>query len=112
VGLECDVSKGKLAISKIAEKYNERLPEHVHITSEKISSILRNQLQLKTQITGGYSFLLWDGEKIKNLFKKTSTTSTTSTSQRKKDEVVEDVEDYSEKNLENIPKTSLERIEI
>ncbi|MBM3436745.1 MAG: DUF3987 domain-containing protein [Bacteroidetes bacterium] len=111
-GLECEVSKGKLATSKIAEKYNERLPKHVHITSAKISSILRKQLQLETRLTGGYSFLLWEGEKINNLFKKTSTTSTTSTSQHKKDEVVEDVEDYSEKNLENIPKTSLERIEI
>lgn len=102
--LQGEVSNGKLVLSRIVEKYNEGLPEHVRITPEKISSVLNNSLGLATKkSTGNYSYLLWEDEKIK-LFKKAVTTVTTSTEKQPGGVTeVTEVTDDSVKNFEDIP---------
>ena len=78
--LQGEVTNGKLELSKIVEEHNRGLPEHAHLTSEKISNILNGELGLTTKrSTGNYSYLLWEDVKIKNLFETTLTTLTTST---------------------------------
>jgi putative DNA primase/helicase len=99
--LQGDVKNGKLALSRLHETFNAGLPVGVKHTPEKVRTILR-RFDLTTTLSGGYSFLIWETEKINKLFRKTSTSSTTSTNDLCKlsenVEVVEEVEDNSEVN--------------
>ncbi len=82
--LQNEIINGKLELQKILDKYNYLLPKSMYLTSEGLSSIMRNELGLNTKkSTGGYSFLIWEEQKLKKLFKTTSTTSTFSTIEEK-----------------------------
>ncbi|MBE7444817.1 MAG: DUF3987 domain-containing protein [Planctomycetia bacterium] len=99
--LQGDVASGKLPLSKIVEGYNKELPTHAHLTSEKISNILSEELGLTTKkSTGNYSCLLWEDEKIKNLFRATVTTVTIppEIKQGGVNEVTEVTDDFKENN--------------
>ena len=78
-----EVKNGKLAVSKITNSYNAGLPQGVKLLPRRIGSLLRG-LGLETEAgTGGFHFLLWDEERLRELFSKTtSTTSTTSTEEK------------------------------
>lgn len=78
--LQGEVTNSKLELSKIVEGYNRGLPKHAHLTAEKMSNVLNNELGLTTKrSTGNYSCLVWEDEKMKNLFRTTLTTLTTLT---------------------------------
>lgn len=82
--LQNEITNGKLALQKIVDTYNNLSPKAMHLTSEKLSRILRKEMGLCTQIsTGGRAALLWEDQKLKMLFKRTSTTSTSSTIEEK-----------------------------
>lgn len=67
--LQHEVRNGKLELSKIVERYKQGLPEYAQLTSEKMSNILNNELELQTKrSTGNYSCLIWEKEKIGKLF--------------------------------------------
>lgn len=98
--LQSETTNGKLELQKILDKYNYLLPKELHLTSVGLSSILRNELGLNTKIsTGGYSFLIWEEQKLKKLFKTSSTISTFSTSE-------EEHRDGEPSKLENLPGTT------
>lgn len=78
--LQGEVTNGKVELSKLVEEYNQGLPIHSHLTPEKMSNVLNNELRLTTKrSTGNYSCLVWEDEKMKNLFRTTLTTLTTLT---------------------------------
>lgn len=94
--LQDKTTNGKLELQAILDKYNYLLPKELHLTSVGLSNILRNELGLNTKIsTGGYSFLIWEEQKLKKLFKTTSITSSFSTSEEK----------HRDGKLENLPET-------
>lgn len=98
--LRGNVDKGMLLLETIVDKFNEGLPANFQLTSEKIASILRNELGLTTQkAAGNYSYLIWENEKIKKLFKTTVTTVTEKAEKRDGVTEVTEVTDGSE----NIP---------
>jgi len=71
--LRGEVKNGMLKLSKIVDGYNEGLPANFQITSQKIASLLRNDLGLATRKgTGNLAFLFWEGEKLEKYFKTSS----------------------------------------
>lgn len=101
--LRGNVDKGMLLLETIVDKFNEGLPANFQLTSEKIASILRNELGLTTQkAAGNYSYLIWENEKIKKLFKTTVTTVTTVTEKAEKRDGVTEVTEVTD-GSENIP---------
>lgn len=95
--LQDKTTNGKLELQTILDKYNYLLPKELHLTSVRLSNILRNELGLNTKIsTGGYSFLIWEEQKLKKLFKTTSITSTLLTIEEKH-------RDGEPPKLENLP---------
>ena len=65
--LEGEVKNGKLKLKKIMEAFNEALPD-INLGPEATSSMLR-KMGLKTDTgTAGYSYLIWEPEKINALF--------------------------------------------
>ncbi len=104
--LRGNVDRGVLLLETIVDEFNEGLPVSFQLTSEKIASILRNELGLTTKRgAGNYSYLEWEDEKMKKYFKTSLTsltsltTLTTLTGKQENLAVVNDVNDDSE----NIP---------
>jgi len=80
--LTTDVKNGRLRVKDITDKINDNLPDTIKKNSETISHMLR-KLGLTT-LTGsqGYSYLLWETEKLKKLYtfcKQSPTSPTTAT---------------------------------
>lgn len=105
--LQGEVENGMLKLEKIVTGYNEGLPVSFQLTSEKVASILKNELGLVTQkSTGNHSHLIWEDEKLKKYFRQTVTTVTTVTRKAKKQEMavteVTVVTDESEENFEEL----------
>ena len=83
--LQGEVKNGMLKLSKIVDRYNEGLPANFQITSQKIASILRNDLGLDTRKgTGNLSSLLWEDEKLEKYFKRNVTNITPGAKNREK----------------------------
>ena len=59
-------NNGMVAISKIKAILDENLPESISISSRKIGAIIE-KLGLETKLSGGYSCLIWEPEKIETL---------------------------------------------
>ncbi len=102
--LQGEVESGMLKLGKIVDRYNEGLPANFQLTSEKVASIFNNALGLVTQkSTGNHSYLIWEDEKLKKLFKQTVTTVTQKAEKQEKAVTeVTVVTDDSGKNSGNV----------
>lgn len=77
--LKQEVTNGQLPLYRINEVFNTQLPINLRHTPEKVSSLLRRGLGLRTtQGTGNYTVLLWEKVKIEELFSKITLTTLTS----------------------------------
>lgn len=76
--LKDEVKNGKLPLSRIVEFFNSQLPDKLKHSPENISHLLKS-LNLTTQkSTGNLSVLLWDQNKIEDLFHKITVPTVTS----------------------------------
>lgn len=69
--LQGEIKNGRLSFSKIARILNSELPEQLRINDNRIiGSILRKDLELNTTKRGGSHYLIWETNKMQNLFLK------------------------------------------
>lgn len=69
--LKHTVVNGELLLSKLVDAFNSSLPNNLKHTPEKVSSLLRRGLGLSTTKGAGNStYLIWEKDKIENLFSK------------------------------------------
>jgi hypothetical protein len=75
--LQHEVKNGKIHLARIREVLNQKMPLSAQLTSEKVSSILSG-LGLKTEkSTGNLSFLIWEPQRIEQLFSRITVTTVT-----------------------------------
>lgn len=113
--LQAEVKGSKLALSRIREVFNDALPQP--LTSEKVSSMLRDLGLTTERSTGNYSYLLWESEKIQNLFSKATLTTLTTLTDKESDtnmevKEVKEVKGDSEKNISNDDVIDLEHEQV
>ncbi len=67
--LKDKIDNSRLLFSKISETLNSELPEELHIKDNRtVGSMLRDSLNLKTDNAGGKYYLIWEPDKIQELF--------------------------------------------
>jgi hypothetical protein len=77
--LKDEVTNGQFPLSRITGVFSDQLPINLRHTNEKVSSLLRRGLGLNTtQGTANYTVLLWEKNKIEELFSKITLTTLTS----------------------------------
>lgn len=69
--LQDEVKNGRLYLKRIAELYNDRLPEPLILDERHIGIILRKELNLRTNISHN-SYLIWDEKELKRYFREMS----------------------------------------
>lgn len=65
--LSSEVKSGRLRLSKIVKEYNQYVPDSIKLDEQKMAYELR-YLGLDTRLSGGFSHLIWEPEKIQELF--------------------------------------------
>ncbi len=99
--LKDEVKTARLPLSRITDLFNRDLHQKLKYTSEGIASLLK-ELNLDTKKgKGNKSELIWEPEKINNLFTKIAVTSVTSVTQNvnKTTETAKDVIEHTEEEI-------------
>ncbi|MCF6159230.1 MAG: DUF3987 domain-containing protein [wastewater metagenome] len=68
--LRNEVKKGRLNINSIVEEYNNNIDSQLHLDNKIISNIISKNLNLSTIHSNAGSLLLWESNKLQNLFLK------------------------------------------
>jgi hypothetical protein len=69
--LRQEIKNGRLLLARIRETYNEGLSEKCQLESKSIASLLKSELTLQTRKgTDNDTFLIWEEEKIEELFRR------------------------------------------
>ena len=69
--LKDEVKNGRLYLKRIAELYNDGLPEPLILDERHIGIILRKELKLRTNVSHN-SYLIWDEKELKRYFREMS----------------------------------------